>query len=465
MFKTASPEQTGVRSEGIVRFLDDMKEKRLHMHSVMILRHGQLIAQTSFAPWSGDRLHMLFSLSKSFTSTAVGFAVQDGLLRVTDRLADFFPELLPAEPCENMKKMTIKHMLSMNTGHGEEPRHIGDNWEKTFLRSYVEYEPGTHFLYNTFATYMLAAVVQKVTGKKLLAYLREKLMDPLGMSPDIWFEESPTGVATGGYGLNVRVEDIAKLGQFYLQKGRWEGKQLLSEDWIRDASTPWSDNRGHGGENSDWGSGYGYQFWMCKPEHVFRGDGAFGQYCVVLPDQDMVIAITSGVDDMGAVLDSIWKNILPCVGTDPIADEAGAEKLARRLRGNATPAFWEEEGISVSAPVPETKWIGSYRLNPDNPLGMDTLEIAPDRIVFRHQESAESYPLCREEWSPAEGADASVRAAKTEDGNGLILHVCHILTPFETVLRLTFTAHGVELRGKRNVGFGGGAYTILGYRI
>lgn len=462
MFKTASPEQTGVRSEGIVRFLDDMKAKRLHMHAMMILRHGRVIAEASFAPWSGGRLHMLFSLSKSFTSTAVGFAVQDGLLRVTDRLVDFFPELLPAEPCENMKKMTIRHMLSMNTGHGEEPRRIGDNWEAEFLRSYVEYEPGTHFLYNTFATYMLAAVVQKVTGKKLLAYLREKLMDPLGMSPDIWFEESPTGVATGGYGLNVRVEDIAKLGQFYLQKGRWEGKQLLNEDWIRDAATPWSDNSNHGGKDSDWGSGYGYQFWMCKPENVFRGDGAFGQYCVVLPDQDMVIAINSGVDDMGAVLDSIWKNILPCVGSDPIADEDEAEKLAHRLHDTTTPACWEEDGTDVSDPIPEGGWLGTFRLTPDNPLGVEEMEVAPDRIVFRRKESAETYPLCREEWSPVEGADESVRAARTEDG--LILHVCHILTPFETILRLTFTAHGAEIRGKRNVGFGGGEYRLIGYR-
>ena len=463
MFQSAAPEKMGVRSEGIVRFLDEMKEKRLHMHDMMILRRGTLIAEASFAPWSGDNLHMLFSLSKSFTSTAVGFAVQDGLLRVTDRLVDFFPELLPAEPCENMKKMTIKHMLTMNTGHGEEPHRSGDSWERAFLRSYVEFEPGTHFMYNTFATYMLAAVVQKVTGKKLLDYLREKLMDPLGMSPDIWFEESPTGVATGGYGLNVRVEDIAKLGQFYLQKGKWDGKQLLNGDWIRDAATPWSDNRNHGGEQSDWGSGYGYQFWMCKPEHVFRGDGAFGQYCVILPDQEMVIAINSGVDDMGAVLDSIWKNILPCVESGPIADGSGAELLNRRLRDTATPACWEEEGLSVSEPAIEESWIGSYRLAPDNPLGFDAMDAAGDRIVFRRGEKEEIFPLRFAEWTPGIGSDSSVRAAKAEDG--LILHACHILTPFESILKLAFTPHGVEIRGKRNVGFGGGNWTILGYRV
>lgn len=461
MFTAVSPEEAGVRSEGIIRFLDDMKARHLHMHAMMILRHGKVIAEASFAPWSKDNLHMLFSLSKSFTSTVVGFAAQDGLLRLTDRLADFFPEHLPAEPCENMKKMTLKHLLTMNTGHGEEPRRVGDCWEAAFLRSYVEYEPGTHFLYNTFATYMLAAVVQKVTGKKLLSYLREKLMDPLGMSTDIWFEESPTGVATGGFGLNVRVEDIAKLGQFYLNHGKWEGKQLLNERWIADAQTPWSDNSHHGGPDSDWGSGYGYQFWMCRPEHVFRGDGAFGQYCVVMPDQDMVIAINSGVDDMGAVLDSIWANILPCVEEGPLAASDGA--LEARLKDTATLACWEEDGTPVTAPVPEESWIGTYTLQPDNRLGADTMEVAADRIVFRSGEGETVYPLSLDEWLPAGKGDEAVRAARGSDG--LILHTCMILTPFETVLKLSFTPHGTMIRGRRNVGFGGGEYRLIGIRM
>ena len=460
MFAITSPESAGVRSEGILRFFDDMEEKRLHMHAVMILRHGRVIAEASYAPWSKDKLHMLFSLSKSFTSTAVGFAVQDGLLRVSDRLVDFFPEYLQAEPCENMRKMTIKHMLTMNTGHGEEPMRMGDCWEKTFLRTYVEFEPGTHFLYNTFATYMLAAVVQKVTGKKLLAYLREKLMDPLGMSEDIWFQESPTGVATGGYGLNVRIEDIAKLGQFYLQRGKWEGKQLLDEKWIADASTPWSDNRGHGGEDSDWGSGYGYQFWMCRPEHVFRGDGAFGQYCVVMPDQDMVIAITSGIGDMGAVLDSIWKNILPCVEDAPLPE--ADDVLARRLTCMKTKANWEETGEEkVCDPVPEESWLGTYRIEPEQ-FDADTLTLEEDCVKLIKGDRTETYPLCRDEWIYTDDGETAVRAAKTEEG--LLLHLCYVTTPFESVMKLTFTAHGIEIEGRRNVGFGDGHFRVIGYR-
>ncbi len=460
MLIRTTPEEAGVRGEGIRLFLDDMKEKRLHMHAVMILRHGKVLYEASFAPWSAQKLHMLFSLSKSFTSTAVGFAVQDGLLSVTDKLVDFFPEHLPAAPCENMKKITVKHLLTMNTGHHTEPRHMSECWEADFLRSYVEHEPGTHFMYNTFGTYMLSAIVQKVTGKKLLAYLREKLMDPLGMSEDIWFEESPTGVATGGYGLNVRVEDIARFGQFYLQKGKWNGKQLLNEQWIMDAQTPWSDNSTPGGEPSDWGSGYGYQFWMCMPEHVYRGDGAFGQYCVILPDQDMVIAINSGVEDMGAVLKSIWANVIPAVDAAP-----GAEKAALPA-GFVTAARWEDMGKEVTPPVPEEAWLGKYALQPGSGL-METIEVQRDKVLL----DGIALPLRLDAWTPftwkTDALDrcmeqAAVRAARREEH--LILHVCFVNTPFEFVMKLSFTAHGIRIHTRRNVGFDQGENELIGYR-
>ena len=461
MFERSTPAAEGVNCRGIIRFLDEMKEKRLHMHDMMILRHGKIIMESDFAPWSGQNLHMLFSLSKSFTSTAVGFAVQDGLMKLTDRPVDYFSEKLPARPCENMEKITVRDLLTMNTGHQTEPRHMTADYEKDFLESYVAHTPGSHFLYNTFGTYMLSAMLQKATGRKTLDYLREKFLDPLDMSPDIWTEESPSGVATGGYGMNVRVTDIAKMGQFYLQKGRWDGKQLLNEAWIQDAQTPWSDNSWtREDKTDDWAQGYGYQFWMCRPEHVFRGDGAFGQYCVVMPDQDMVIAINSGVDDMGAVLDSIWSNILPCVEDGPLAKADGA--LEARLKDTVTPACWEEDGSAVSAPVPEEDWLGTYALQPDNPLGFDEMEVAADRIVFRSGEGETVYPLSLDEWLSAGHGDEAIRAARDEAG--LILHNCMILTPFETVLKLSFTAHGTEIRGRRNVGFGGGEFRLIGTR-
>ena len=470
MFEHISPEEAKVDSRGIIRFLDDMREKRLHMHALMILRHGKVITEASFAPWSKDSKHILFSLSKSFTSTAVGFAVQDGLIKTSDRLIDFFPELLSNPPCENMRKITVKHMLTMNTGHKVEATRQDDCWEQAFLHSYIEYEPGTHFMYNTFATYMLSAIVQKVTGRKLLDYLREKLFEPLEMSDDIWTEESPTGIATGGYGLNVRVEDIAKLGQFYLQEGKWNGKQLLGPEWIRDARTPWSDNSPTGGD-SDWGMGYGYQFWMCKPDNVFRGDGAFGQYCVVCPDQDMVIAINSGVKDMGAVLNSIWENILPAVDreADPSAD------LSARLKDTATPAMWEDDPEDVAAPAPDKAWLGKYRLSKDNIFGADTLEVNENSVCLIIGGSRNEIPLCKDAWQSTrfeigEGYTAryssrpAVRAARTD--NELLIHICYTGTPFEDTLRIRFADHGIEINGNRNVGFGNaGGYEIIGYRL
>lgn len=459
-FPRSTPEALGVDSRGIIRFLDEMKEKRLHLHAMMILRHGTVIAEGSFPPWSGENLHMLFSLSKSFTSTAVGFAVQDGLLRLTDRLVDFFPEHLPCAPCANMQKVTVKHLLTMNTGHEFEPDHTEDCWEKEFLRSYLPFEPGTHFLYNTFGTYMLSAIVQKVTGKKLLAYLREKLMDPLGMSRDIWTEESPTGVATGGYGLNVRVEDIARLGQFYLQRGRWEGKQLLPEQWILDAQTAWSDNSTPGGPPSDWGCGYGYQFWMCQPEHVFRGDGAFGQYCIMMPDQDMVVAIQSGVEDMGAVMRSIWDNILPAVDApcSPEADEA----LRARLRDTVLPARWDELGEAAADPIPEDAWLGRYRLQPAEMQPMEAVTVEHGAVLLRMKGEDVRLPLARGAWETVELPEfgrCALQAARQE--NALRLHLCMLGGPFEWHLRLVFLPHGVEVHFRQNVGFDGSKEDVL----
>ena len=474
MFEQCRPEDVGVDSRGLIQFLDDMKAKRLHMHKMMVLRHGKVLMKTSFAPWSTDDLHMLFSLSKSFTSTAVGFAVQDGLLKTEDRLIEFFPELLPCEPCDNMRKVTVRHLLTMNTGHDEEPRLNGDSdgsWERIFVRSYIAHEPGTHFVYNTAGTYMLSAIVQKATGKNTLDYLKEKLFVPLGISSDAWSEESPSGVPTGGYGLNVRIDDIAKLGQFFLQKGKWEGRQLLNEQWIRDAQTPWSDNSKWSG-GPDWNSGYGYQFWMCTPANVFRGDGAFGQYCIICPDQDMVIAINSGVDDMGEVMRSLWKHVLPAV--DRAGESGGA--LEKRLLETETPADWEDHGETAEDPVLEPGWAGSYRLAAGNPLGLTQIDLTDQGVCITDAQGRKiQFALQRSGWLKAsltpslpgrEGYfdQAAVRAARV--GDRLVIHLCYTLTPFEDVLKLSFTEHGIVISAGRNISFGNnGPHEIIGFRL
>lgn len=331
-FSYARPEEMGISSNAIEHFLNTLEDNHVEMHSFMLLRHGHVVSKGWWDPYTAQDNHMLFSLSKSFTSTAVGFAVQEGLLSVEDKVLSFFPELLPAEPCENMKKLTVKNLLTMSTGHTAEPRYNQDaaDWVYTFLTSYIEKEPGTYFLYNTAATYILSAIVQKVTGMTIHEYLTPRFFEPLGIE-NTWWEKSPEGVSTGGYGLNVKTEDIAKLGQFYLNKGKWNGEQLLNPEWIEAASAAQVPNYG---ATPDWASGYGYQFWQCVPNKVFRGDGAFGQFCVIMPEQDAVLAITSGVMDMQKTLNIVWECLLPEMKEEALPlDDAAWESLQEKTAG------------------------------------------------------------------------------------------------------------------------------------
>ncbi len=210
--------------------------------------------------------------------------------------------------------MRVRHLLSMSTGHAEDTtRYLREekdgNWVKAFLAQPVEYEPGTHFLYNSGATYMLSAIVQKLSGLKVVDYLRPRLFEPLGIENPRW-ETWPQGINTGGWGLNINTEDIARFGQLYLQSGMWHGQRLVPAAWIEEATARQVSNGSN--PDSDWEQGYGYQFWRCR-HNAYRGDGAFGQYCLVMPDQDAVLAITSGVSDMQAVLNVIWARFCrPC---------------------------------------------------------------------------------------------------------------------------------------------------------
>ena len=491
MWERVRPEDTGVRSEGIAAFVKDLEQKHLHIHSFKLLRHGKVIAEAFYDPYTAQDKHMLYSLSKSFTSTAVGFAVQDGLMSVEDSVTDYFQEYLTCEPCENMKKMRVKHLLTMNTGHVTEPFVFhaaeGDEpWEKLFIQSYVEKEPGTHFLYNTCATYMLAAIVQKVTGKKLLDYLYEKFLTPLGMSDDMWWEQSRTGVATGGFGLNVRLDDLMKLGQFYLQEGMWEGKQLLSKDWVRAARTPWSDNSASISDTMDWKSGYGYQFWKCEPDDIYRGDGAFGQYCIIMPSRDMIFVANSGLQQMHRIMTSLWENVLPAVTDEETLPSDASKEAALReaLSGRRMTTALEEQGAELQPPVPTAEMAGTFAMQ-QNPFGVEEVSIAAgdDHIVLTAEGVATSVPLTDTAWTPVRFANASEELRGEKDwshaprlfenaaakafvsGGKLYLYLCYTETPFEDEMIFDVMEHGVRMHIHRNVGFGDVEYEVLGVRV
>ena len=224
-----------------------------------------------------------WSLSKSFTSTAVGLAVAEGKLNIDDPVLRFFPEDAPAQPSENLQAMRVRDLLTMSTGHAAEPNLGKDNvWTKKFLAEPVAHKPGSTFLYNTPATYAQSAIVSKVTGQTVLDYLTPRLFEPLGIEKPKW-DTSPQGISIGGYGLYLRTEDIAKFGQLYLQKGMWDGRQLVPSEWIAAAtSRQVENNKAPSGGNPDWREGYGFQFWQCR-HGAYRGDGRDGQFCIVLP--------------------------------------------------------------------------------------------------------------------------------------------------------------------------------------
>lgn len=304
----ATPESQGVSSKAIQDYIETANREINSMHSFMLVRHGKVVAEAWWAPESADKPHILWSLSKSFTSTAVGFAVTEGKLSIDDPVLKFFPSDAPEKPSSNLKAMRVRDLLTMNAGHQDELnwREQAD-WAKAFLSHPVPHKPGTHFRYNTPATYMLSAIVQKVTGETVLDYLTPRLFEPLGIKKPVW-ETSPQEISIGGYGLYLRTEDIAKFGQLYLQKGKWNGKQLIPESWVEMATSKQVSNGSN--PDSDWDQGYGFQFWRCRHE-AFRGDGKDGQFCIVLPEQDAVVAITAHTGNMQAELNVVWDKLLP----------------------------------------------------------------------------------------------------------------------------------------------------------
>lgn len=327
------PEEQGISSAAISSFIDAVETQSLGLHSFMLLRHGYVVSEGWWSPYKSDLPHMLFSLSKSFTSTAIGFAVTEKLITLDDSVISFFPEEAPATITDNLSNMTIGHLLMMGTGHVVDTmdtlhKSADGNWVKAFFSVPVEKQPGTHFLYNTGATYMLSAILQRVTGQTLLEYLEPRLFVPLGIHGATW-QSCPRGINTGGFGLSITTEDIAKFGQLYLQKGIWNNQQILPEQWITEATSKHISN-GEGGH--DWAMGYGYQFWRCQ-HGAYRADGAFGQLCVVLPDQDAVIAITAASNSIQGILNAVWEYLLPNMKDVPLQeDHVLAAKLADQLK-------------------------------------------------------------------------------------------------------------------------------------
>ncbi|MBN1139678.1 MAG: serine hydrolase [Anaerolineae bacterium] len=481
--KRSTPEAEGIPSAAVLEFVQALEQHTHPLDAVqglMLLRHGHVVAEGWWAPYGPRLAHSLYSLSKSFTSSAIGLAVAEGLLTVDDPVLTFFPDDAPADPSENLKAMRVRHLLSMNTGHqqdttgqvfrnphqpslfgmearprantgGRAPGEEDDNWPRAFLSLPVEHRPGTWFVYNTAATYMLSAIITKLTGMSLLDYLRPRLFEPLGIENPTW-ETGPRGINLGGTGLHIKTEDIARFGQMYLQQGVWNGKRILAADWIAEATRATSDNS-NTQSNPDWTAGYGYQFWRCRHD-CYRGDGAFGQYCVVMPEQDAVLAMNGGLRDMQAVLDKVWEHLLPAMGPEALPADLQAHGALR------------DKLATLSLPLPEgqpsspvaAQWDGKPFMLESNDLQLESVAIRfGDRhnaLVVRGPGGEHAIEVGYGTWLKGTADDSIAACGAWTAENRYEVRICNYEGVFCQVLRLHYTAGGLQLEVDPNASRG-----------
>jgi CubicO group peptidase (beta-lactamase class C family) len=434
----ARPADVGIPAAAVNAVLDDLHDRRLEMHSLMILRHGRVAAEGWWAPYSPDRVHLLYSLSKSFTSTAVGFAVAEGRFRLDDRVVDLLPARVPDDVDPVVLQLTVHHLLSMSTGHREDTLDQARALDpvdlvSAFLRIRPDDPVGSRHAYNNPTTRTLAALVEEYTGQPLLEYLRPRLLDPLGIGRAHWATDKR---GTLGYtGLHLQTESIAAFGQLLLQDGMWKGQQVLPVGWVALATRRHIDNDNDPGGPIDWRQGYGYQYWIAR--HGYRGDGAYGQFCVVVPDADLVVATTAQVDDMQQVLDVLWERLLPALDQVSDEDDDASVRLVERLAALALPVVepthdgpdgpvrFVVEGIAEEQPLPADTEVVLTR---DGDAQLLTLHLGAPEVAV---------PVGRVHWAESEVRGVPVVARGGWTGT----------ETFEADLVLIETPHRIRLRG------------------
>ncbi|MFD9980781.1 serine hydrolase domain-containing protein [Streptomyces massasporeus] len=454
----SGPAAQGVDASGVHTFLDALEAApEIEPHSLMIMRHGHLVASGWWAPYTPERVHLLYSLSKSFTGTAAALAESEGLLDFDAPVISYFPEFEADITDPRSRAMLVRHVASMASGHrrdtvdeafGRDPAEP----VRGFLRLPPDEDPGTVFAYNQPATYTLAAIVQRVTGQSLSDYLRPRLLDPLGIGEVAWRRDR-AGRELGFSGLHATTDAVARLGRLYQCDGLWEGSRLLPRGWAARASQPHIATAGAMGEvdRQDWDRGYGYQFWVSR--HGYRGDGAFGQFCLVLPEHDVVIAATSATERMQEYLNLVWEHLLPAFGPEPLTGREAADAELRERLGRLAlppapgrPAPAEREGDwTASAFTPSaqagpvrsaglTREADGWRLTL---TGEGDRPDRPDRLALR---------LAGEGWTVAEEPVPTAVSGGWTDAGTLAVEVVFLETPHRLALTCslaarTLTAH------------------------
>jgi len=387
--KYNTPEESGIPSKKIFSFLEYLEQKKLCMHNIMILRHGKIAFETHYPPFTAHGLHRMYSVTKSFVSVAIGFMIDEGKISLQSKLADFFPEYLEEPVHPYIKEMTVRDLLLMATPYNATTYKVSDkNWIKTFFTTEPTHKSGTVFKYDTSGTVALTALVEKISAQNLVDYLRPRLFEPLGFSKDAWCVERPEGGAWGGSGLLCSTYDLARFGLFLLYHGKWQGRQLLSASYLKEACSPLIDNRvtTMGPELQ---FGYGYQIWQTR-HNGFCANGMGNQMAVCLPEKDLLLvtnADTQGIaSDHDILLDAFWKHVYVNISDEaPGENPEDSAKLKDKLGRLEFPSV---DGEIVS-PCQNNFHGKKYQFT-DNPMKIKwvVFEFADGEAVMKYENAA-----------------------------------------------------------------------------
>lgn len=479
-FDRCTPEQEGIDARRLRQALEKLAHPRYGAQALMVLRHGKVVGESYRAPYREGELHSLFSVSKSFTAVAAGFAQQEGLLSLEDFLCGYFPEYLPSLPCENMRQLRLKHLLMMAAGFETAPddfkRHyagevVNDfpysyadfkfsdeiDWAKDFLRTYVAEQPGKRFIYSSACTYMISAVIQKITGQTLLEFLQPRLLKPLGITNVQW-QQCSQGRNVGGWGMSLSSEDLAKFGQFMLQEGAWEGKQLLEPAFIREMT---SCQICIGNRSAKWEKRFGYQVWLLGEEGDYGGIGAFGQMYIVFPKEDAVFVMLGASRTYMKALDVIMGDLKDALRGPAKQDGAGCFEME---------SMYLPEGISSWDMPQAQQYNGARYVLAPNPFGITAMQFrfgAQDRLCLEVDGEKAEVKIGYGYWEYDRIAAhetiysdthtqllfSKVACAGAWEGEIYHLTLAFYETCYVLELACRFSTHGIYIESRRNVGF------------
>jgi CubicO group peptidase (beta-lactamase class C family) len=385
------PESQGIAPASILAFLDDVERGAFELHGFMLWRNGQVVAEGWWDPYGSERRHMTHSLTKSVTGCAVGMAIAEGRFGLDDRVVSFFPEHLPSTVSANLAAMTVRDLLSMRTGHesmvsGSEWRPIRTSWIAEFFKIPVVYTPGTTFVYTSAATYMLSAIVTRTTGQSTAQYLKPRMFDPMGIIGYEW-DPGPEGISPGANGLSWKTADSLKLGILHAQNGQWNGKQLLTKEWVDLV------HRAHTEK-------YGFQWWL-GPGGSYNADGLFGQYAVVFPEHNAVLALNSALPPKAGFNAGILYKHFPAAFGDTVSPQA--KDFAALKKRTST--------LRLDPPIrPSTSPIianisGQRFELPDNPQRVKSmrLDFTPQACTFTMEDDRGTHKVLAGVLQPIEG--------------------------------------------------------------